>query len=304
MKNVKTIIFKLFLTSSLLYSNFVTSQISGNSVYGQKNNSERHSVFNQNPGFSITDNTLTVHVNVLQNQKADKFRIVLGVTEESESVSKSLEKINTRVKNFNLGLTKSGIRKEDIFVDFISQNRIYDYDVDESKRIAKQKTVGFEIKKNIIIEVNNYKQIEEIINKASEYQIFDIIKVDYFNTDIEKIRQKLMDESYKILNAKKEEYQRRFSLAYVGEPKGTENFYSVFPKTQYQEYAAFETSNVDTNYYSGNNFIRKDERKSKTYYYEGVGYSNFDKVINGSDTEIGIQYVVNLTMNFDIKRGK
>ncbi len=197
-----------------------------------------------------------------------------------------------------------GIKKENVFVDFISQNKIYNHQIDENSRIVTQKTVGFEIKKNIIIEINDYSQIEKIISEASEYQIFDIIKVDYINTDIEKIKQKLIDEAYQILNKKKDDYQKKFDLSYIGDPKGSENFSFVFPKSQYKKYTAFESSEVENPYYENNNYIKKEERKSTTFYYEGLEYSGFDRIINSENPTIGIQYVMNLSVTYDIKRGK
>jgi len=79
-------------------------------------------------------------------------------------------------------------------------------------------------------------------------------------------------------------------------------FMRLIQKNQYQEYSAFESSEISS--YNSNNHIKKLERKSKTFYYEGVDYSIFDKVLNQENPEIGIQYILNLIVTYDVKKNK
>jgi hypothetical protein len=50
------------------------------------------------------------------------------------------------------------------------------------------------------------------------------------------------------------------------------------------------------------NYVKKLERKSKTFYYEGVDYSGFDKVINHANPTVGIQYIFNLSVKYKLKK--
>jgi len=59
-----------------------------------------------------------------------------------------------------------------------------------------------------------------------------------------------------------------------------------------------------SNYSSGYQLVKKEERKAKTYFYEGINYSGFDKVINNANPEIGIQYILNLSVKYDLKKSK
>ena len=65
-------------------------------------------------------------------------------------------------------------------------------------------------------------------------------------------------------------------------------------------YQAFESAEIETNYNNRNQYLKKIARKNKTFYYDGISSAGFDKVINPNQTEVGIQYVLTLTMTYKI----
>lgn len=56
--------------------------------------------------------------------------------------------------------------------------------------------------------------------------------------------------------------------------------------------------------YNSDNYLKKLERKGKTYYYEGINYAGYDRIINDRSSEIGIQYMLNLSVKYDLKKNK
>lgn len=293
---INWIIVTLLLTFSVSQA-----QISGNQIYG--NNSYNGNNYNQsnlpnNAVVSINDNHLTVTVKLLQNKKADGFVITLGLNEEDETVSGCSKKINTRIDGFLDKIKTLGIKKENVYIDFISQTKIYDFEV--SGLNSEQVDKGFEIKKNIIITTSNVNSLEKLIALASDFEIHDVIKVDYFNSDTNAIHNALFDEALVLAEAKKIRYMKSFGKRIVGTPNATEEFATVFPETQYKTYQAFETAEIQTNYNNRSPYLKKIARKNKTFYYDGISSAGFDKVINPNQTEVGIQYVLTLTMTYKI----
>jgi uncharacterized protein YggE len=293
---INWIIVTLLLTFSVSQA-----QISGNQIYG--NNSYNGNNYNQNnlPNnavVSINDNHLTVTVKLLQNKKADGFVITLGLNEEDETVSGCSKKINARIDGFVDKIKSLGIKKENVYIDFISQTKIYDFEV--SGLNSEQVDKGFEIKKNIIITTSNVNSLEKLIAQASNFEIHDVIKVDYFNSDTNVIHNALFDEALVLAEAKKIRYMKSFGKRIVGTPNATEEFATVFPETQYKTYQAFETAEIQTNYNNRSPYLKKIARKNKTFYYDGISSAGFDKVINPNQTEVGIQYVLTLTMTYKI----
>ena len=269
------------------------SQMSGNSVY---RNSDNESINSR--GFILTDNTLTFKVKVMMNKKADRFSISLGLNEEATTVQESNMNINKRINDFIEKLMKIGIKKEAIYVDFISETKVYDYTVGTNK--AEQFEKGFEIKKNIIINTNLIKNLDIIIQLASDFKIYDIIKVDYLSDNDSQIYDDLFEESLKIANSKKDKYLKSFNKKTIGNPTASDDFAIFTPQTQYKNYKAFESSEFETYYNSQNAIMKKIARKNSTFYYDGISQSGIDKIINSNSPEVGIQYVLTLTIIFKI----
>jgi len=276
----------------------VHSQISGNQVYRNVNYSGDQGSFPVNNVVSVNDNNLSVTIKILLNKKADGFVITLGLNEEDETVSGCNKKINTRISGLLDKLKTLGIKKEAVYVDFISQTKIYDYTVADVN--AQQIEKGFEIKKNIIITTSNVDNLEKIIAFASDYEIHDVIKVEYYNENSNAIHDQLFDDALVLAEAKKVKYIKSFGKRILGTPNATEEFAVVFPKTQYKSYQAFESAEIESNSSSRSQYLKKIARKNKTFYYDGVSSAGFDKVINSNQTEVGIQYIMTLTVSYKI----
>lgn len=300
----QTVAFFLIMTSFLSFSK---AQVGGNQIYRDKNNNDYSAQknlpdFNNANSYFANDSTLVVSVKVLMNKTADRYKLTLGLNEEAATPKIALENINRRINGFIKRISSMGIKHDDIFVDFISQTKIYDYDINKDTQVTTQKMDGFETKKNIIITVNKHSMIEKLISEASDFQIYDIIKVDYINNDIDKIQEDLLKEAYAVFDKKKENYFSLFKKEIIGKPTASSGFTYIFPKNQYQNYTALESASVTYGYDS--RYVKKEERKSRTFYYDGTDYTGFDKVINNSNPEVGIQYIMNLSVKYDLKKNK
>ena len=76
-----------------------------------------------------------------------------------------------------------------------------------------------------------------------------------------------------------------------------------YPNARYKSYSAFESSDIQEASYKSS-VIKKEERKNTTFYYDGINPSGFDSIINPSSPIVGVQYVMELKIRFDIKRTK
>lgn len=285
-------LFLLFITF-----NFSFGQMSGNAVYNSNRNSDNG--ISVESGLNLTDNNLNFKVKILMNKKADRFQVILGLNEETNTVESCNSQINQRIDNFVVRLSKLGIKKEDYYVDFISQTKVYDYSIVTNK--AEQFEKGFEIKKNIIIASKLLNNIDEIIEIASQFKIYDIIKIDYFSDNPSEIYDNLFQEAIKIANTKKDKYLKAFNKKILGNPTATDQFLIITPESQYKNYKAYESSELETYYNSSNSAVmKKIARKNNTFYYNGISQADVDKVINNSSPEVGIQYVLTLNISYKI----
>jgi uncharacterized protein YggE len=297
----------IIVSAFTLLSLGLFSQIGGNQLYGNSNQSQNR-YQNRNPtekkSIFSTESALVVNAMVLLNKEADYYSITIGVSQEAKTVSECIDQINRRINNSIKGFGQIGVKNEDIALDFISETKMYDHKI-EGKEITEI-LVGYEVKKNIILRTKDLGAIEKIINICSKQEIYDIIKVDYFNDDVEAINEQLFKQAMAIIKSKKERFVNNSSIKLSSKHRiVSDNFRTFYPKNLYKKYSeAFETSTVSTNYSNYNStYIRKDIRKSSTYYYDGIEYEiSVDKTIDEVSPTVGIQYVMEIQMIYELEK--
>jgi len=283
----------LFLLTTSAYA-----QQSGNVVIGKSYNYKSTSKQQTVDKLYLSDTSFIIQANVLKNVIADNYVATFGVSEASTTLIDANSKIDKRISDFISALTKIRISKDDIYVDMTTQTKISDYKV--LGNYAEQYISGYEQKKNVVVKFNNIKLLDRMIVLASDYGIYDLAKVDYIVTDINKVYSELFQEAVEVINRKKGLYAMatNVKLEPTSEIYG-ESFYSFYPSQLYQSY----TPNVSTLYYNYNSYSkRKDLRKNTTYFYDKINYSGFDKVISPVVIEPAVEFVLMLQIKFDIKK--
>ncbi|WP_281226403.1 SIMPL domain-containing protein [Flavobacterium aquiphilum] len=293
MKTKKIITIFLFLLISKL-----NAQVSGNSVqqnYQRNSNNNSKGILEVEKLF-VTDSTFIVQANILKNIVADNYVAVFGVSEKANTLKECNENINKRIDNFISDLSKIGVNKKDIYVDMTTQTQIYDYKV--QGEVAVQYINGFEIKKNVILKFKKISDLDKMVIFASNYNIYDLIKVDYMVSNEEEIYSTLFETAKNIIEKKKNLYvlATNVKLANTSQIFG-EKFYSQSPQESYRSY----TSNLSSTYTDFRSYDKRiDLAKSPTYYYDKLNYSGFDKVINPIVTEPAVAYVLSIKIKFKI----
>jgi uncharacterized protein YggE len=289
----------IFIGTLLLFSLMVFGQVSGNRVIGRDYNDNQANKSQAVDKLYLSDSSFVIHGNVLINIIADNYVATLGVSEASTTLKDANTKIDERIQKFISALnTKMSIPLPDIYVDMSTQTQISDYKVNGN--YAEQYITGFEQKKNVIVKFKNIKDLDKMIAIAADNKIYDIAKVDYIVTDINKIYSQLFQAATETINNKKELYIKatNIKLASSSQIYG-ESFYSFYPSQLYKSY----TPNITTEYSDDRSYARrKDLKENTTYYYDKINYSGFDKVINPIVTEPTVEFVLMLQIKFDIEK--
>jgi uncharacterized protein YggE len=231
------------------------------------------------------------------NVIADTYVAVFAVAEESPSLMDCNTNIDKRIQSYISDIAKLGISKSEIYIDMTTQNKIYDYKINDE--IAEQYLKGFELKKNVIVKFNNINDLEKMVISASIHGIYDLVKVDYLVSDVSLIYKKMFQSAMEIVNSKKDMYilATNSTLDPVSQVYA-EDFNSFSPPQLYRSYKAYESS---TTYEDYDLYRKTDLRKSSSYYYDRINYSGFDKIINPVVTEPAVEYVLTLQIRFMIK---
>lgn len=322
---------KHFLTPVIFFftSCAAFAQMAGNSTYSQAADNYRQSVesaakfkinananynYQQNQNYYTpsatanawvnSDSVFELNVNALMNVKASSYVVFLGVSQAAETIDSCQRMINERINSFIAQLVKDGVKREDIFVDFVSQVPKFEMAVEKKIFSKKYNEVpnGFELKKNIHIAFKKSETLDAIVTTAAKSEIYDIIKVDYVVANMQAVYDSLRDASIKLLNQKTEDYKK---LGIKFNPKFQvmgEDVQSVYPIERYRSYAAYNNSSLQALKKSGVSATSITyQPKDPTLYYDKLPYNNYDIVINPSVIEPVAQFTYSLKVRFTYK---
>ena len=275
-----------------------SGQESGNRIYGnngyyqQKRQNNTGALGNSNEGYAI-------EARVLTNLKPDAFVVVFGVNDEGSNAAASNENVNAKIANLIQRIKPLGIDSSDVFIDFITQNRVYDFTVSGTQ--ASENLTGFETKKTVAVRYKSREVFERIVSAATDSRIFDLIKVDYIVSDFDSVRAGLFAAAVKVLKSKEQKYANALGVSPSAVGLSVERYDVSYPAEAYQRYQAYETGDASVHNTQGAS-SRVVQRKSFTFFYEPSEGSNFDSVLVPLGLEPMVQFSIYLRMQYQVKR--
>jgi uncharacterized protein YggE len=283
---------RLFFALAVIGHFSLHAQVGGNAIYAP--------AINQRPAPATGDLATTeprgsvpvafIEANVLLNLKADAYRAVFALAQEGPTLADANEKMSKQASAFTAALKALGVKPSDIYVDFVSQNRIYDFDVQET--VAREKSAGFEVKKNVVVRYHDAALLDQLLVAAAQSSIFDLVRVDYLVTDMAAARARLLEEASKVIKNKEAAYQRLLDVKIRRTWVSQEKYNANFPSDMYKSYTAFESGNLE-NY----NLRVVRNRKTSTFYYSPLDPADFDAVLNPA----GLEPLVHLTLDLKVR---
>ncbi|HWT02852.1 MAG TPA: SIMPL domain-containing protein [Pyrinomonadaceae bacterium] len=294
MRKVCPIFFLLMLSALAAFG-----QESGNrGVYGRQTQRTSPS----NGVISATESKDLVPVQfieayVLLNAAPDEFVAVFGASQTAPTAAESNQKVNAQIERFLTAAAQLGVKRGDTYVDFITQNRVYNFTPANDGTI-REHLEGFETKKTVAVRYADRAVLEKLAAAAAQASIFDLIKVDYVINDMGRIRSRLFEEASRIIKQKEESYARALDLRVKRQAIFQETYDTFYPAELYQTYTAFEAGTVEQSYDSRMRVVR--ERKSSTSYLEPLDRSNFDAVINPTGLEPVVQNTLYLRVRYSL----
>ncbi len=316
MKQVLWIFLAIIICTNNTSAQEQLAQASGNTIYSQQGG---NSVYNSSTeprrevasgNVSISPTAVIMEANILMNVKAAEYIATFSVSQECRDALDCNKSLDLKLNQFIANLQALGIQSDSVFIDFVAQNKIYDYDV--SANLAKEKQVGFELKKNIIVYYKDKNLLDKMVVEAAKSDIYDLAKVEYLVPDTANVRKKLLEEALRIIKEKETKYATTFGFKFRSIVLIEREKYDVyFPSQMYRSYNAYEASrvrndiniNTNVNINSKNSQYRIQEaRKSTTFFYNPLNAEGFDQVINPIVNEPVVQFTLFFRTKYELDR--
>jgi uncharacterized protein YggE len=242
-----------------------------------------------------------ISVKGLANVQADTYVAIFSLTQVGKTTEEVNEILNQRISKALINIKdKPNI---ETYIDMISFVPVYEYETEKkifSKKSYNEIPKGFELKKNIHIKYKDPNQLNDFISMLSSQEIYDLVRVDYFSSNLENIKKELMTKAKGILQEKVKNYEAILGVSFTTMEKGVSDGYKVMlPVEMYKSYSSFSSSSLN---------LKKSENvnvadKSSTLYYQPIIDKEFDFVINPTILEpvIQVMYEVKLLIKRDKK---
>ncbi|MBI3821487.1 MAG: SIMPL domain-containing protein [Planctomycetes bacterium] len=298
----------LTILSFLITATVCHAQVSGNVGYAQgggrvrAENAERAKRSVAANELPPSGTAMFLDAAVLMNVKADEYIAVFALSQEGPSVAECNRKMDALVRDFGASLKKLGIADDDVTLDFITQSKTYGYEFEG--KVAREKLVGFDLKKNVSVRYKDKAMLDKLMVAASASQIYDLVKVDYIVKDQESVHNKLYDEATRVIKLKAARHEKLLGIKLAQPPQvHVERTSSYVPTEMYDSYVAQESEHVESPFERGK-FLIQGARKGRTFYYNPLTANGFDAVVNPVITEPVVQFTLYVRLKYEIEGAK
>jgi uncharacterized protein YggE len=243
---------------------------------------------------------MTFDVKCLYNAKADVYTAIFNVVQVGKDAAQADDLMGLRLSGFINAMTNGGILREDIFVDMVSFVPVFEMKEGEARLFSKtyQETpAGFELQKNVHVRFTKGEMLDKVVSIATQNEIYDLVKVDYFVNDSEKIYDTMRARAVEQIKRKVADYAKLGVRLDTMEHVLAEAKSATYPAERYQRYKAFAGQSLDAAKKKSAADI-KTIRKPVSIYYNKLPYNDFDIVINPTILEPAVQFTYDLKVQY------
>lgn len=245
-------------------------------------------------------NDLVVTAKGMANVKADAYVAIFGVTQTGKTAEEANTLMDTRLN----ALLEQFKAKPEIttFVDMVSFVPLYEYELEKkvfSKQTYNEVPAGFELKKNIHVKFTNAGELHTIVMMMSKSEIYDLVRVDYFCSNLEAVKKELMAKAKTTLQDKMKMYQSLLGTKLDSANRRLgDGFRVLLPAEMYKTCQAFNSTSINVKKSAGVN----QADKGTTLYYQPVLDKEFDFVMNPIIMEPVIQVMYEMELHIEMGR--
>jgi uncharacterized protein YggE len=298
-----------FLTLAAAASFSITcsfAQEGGNYQFNTRKNLENEPRTPPSSANISNDGAMQTTVHGLMNIAADNYVAVFNIVQVAESPDSVDLIMNRRIASFRQKLQSIGIEAENIKVDLISFVPNYDILIENRvfSKTYNEIPSGFEMQKNVSVLYKSSATVDAIISAAAASEIFDIVKVDYFISGLERSIDSLRMLCLKEVKEKEKAYAMIGFRLDTMKKVMADNFITIYPQTRYFSYQAFSRPSLNAAKRKSSTPTLNEVHKATSKFYSPVNYDHYDIVVNPVVTGPVVQLSYTITVKYFLNEEK
>lgn len=278
------------------------NESAGNSNY-YNNNNNNYNYGSNRIGLPsaqwVDDKTIIMEVNALYNKAADAQVAIFSITQVGQNAEEANRLIGDRYKGFRDEIQRAGIPEADIFLDMIYFIPMFEVEVEKKLFSTNYNEIpkGFEIQQNVHVKFTDERMLPKLVTIASKYEIYDLVRVDYYVQDHQVIFEELRKKANDYIAKEIELFVDGLGVGVDAAHRIiSEDELVAFPNDRYTSYQSYASNSIDAR--KGAKITQA--HKPVTMFYDKVPYNRFEIVVNPVVLEPAVQFMYNLKVRFTL----
>ncbi len=296
-----SLLIALFL---LMSQNILFAQQCGNYLYNTNQLLQNTSRGPASNAPIQNNNEFTIIVNGLMNLVADDYTAIFNIVQVGETIEATDQMMANRISVFKHRLALSGFDTNEVRIDMISFVPRFDIQT-ETKLFSKtynEVPAGYEMQKNISVHFKKSAMMDGIMTAATYAEIYDIVKVDYFVSNLQQQLDSLRLKCLQEVKAKVKSYEKLGFKFDTLRKIMSDNFSTIYPQTRYFNYQAFSRPSLNAAKKKNSSLPLVNEApKTTSKFYSQLSYDLYDLVINPVVTEPVVQLSYSVSVKYFFK---
>ena len=165
----------------------------------------RNTEYQNGCGIVGTDYSLKIKASSLYRAKPEGYHITYTTTFIEKTAESVEAKMNLKIDSLIESVSSIGLEAKDVVVDLISYDPIFATGIENS---STRIPIGFKVTENISFDVKNFEMLRLLTIKCTELEIYDILNVQPYISNMDEIYAQLSSKTLDILEFKKSTSER------------------------------------------------------------------------------------------------
>lgn len=280
------------------------AQLCGNYLYNTNQLLQNASRGPASNAIIQNNNEFTIIVNGLMNVVADDYTAIFNIVQVGETIETTDQMMANRISIFKHRLALIGFDTNEVKIDLISFVPKFDIQT-ENKLFSKtynEVPAGYELQKNISVHFKKSAMMDGIMTAATYAEIYDIVKVDYFVSNLQQQLDSLRMKCLLEVKAKVKSYEKLGFKFDTLKKIMSDNFSTIYPQTRYFNYQAYSRPSLNAAKKKNSSMpVVNEAPKTTSKFYSQLSYDLYDLVINPVVTEPVVQLSYSVSVKYFFK---